>query len=118
MTSDLLADGAGTTTPLEVDGETGDAALATLFDLLSDETRLRIVSALAAYEHAHPDDPNIRFAALRERVDARDSGRFNYHLRKLDGVLVEKSDAGYRLTTVGRTVVALVSDIPIDPISA
>lgn len=104
--------------PFQADRGENDAALAMVFDLLSDETRLRIVSALAAYEHAHPDDPAIGFAALRERVDARDSGRFNYHLRKLDDTLVEKTPDGYRLTTVGRQIVALVSDIPLDPIPA
>jgi len=117
MPSDVVADGAGLPAAFDDAGGDGDAALATLFDLLSDETRLRIVSALAAHEHAHPDDPALRFAALRERVDIRDSGRFNYHLRKLDAVLIEQCDAGYRLTPVGREIVALVSDIPLDPLS-
>jgi hypothetical protein len=31
---------------------------------------------------------------------------------------VEQTDDGYLLTSVGRTVVALVSDIPLDPVSA
>lgn len=117
MTSDVATDGSGDTSSFQSDGGAGDAALAALFDLLSDETRLRIVSALAAYEHAHPDDPGIRFAALRERVDARDSGRFNYHLRKLDGILVEKLESGYALTPVGRQIVAIVSDLPNEPLT-
>lgn len=118
MSSDLATDGARPSPPFGCDGGESDAALTTLFELLSDETRLRIVSALAASEHAHPDDPALRFAALRERVEARDSGRFNYHLQKLDDVLVEKSEDGYRLTPVGRKIVGLVSDISIDPIPA
>lgn len=117
MMSDIATDGSGDASSFQSDGGAGDAALAALFDLLSDETRLRIVSALAAYEHAHPDDPGIRFAALRERVDARDSGRFNYHLRKLDGILVEKSETGYALTPVGRQIVAIVSDLPNEPLT-
>lgn len=118
MSSDLATDGAGPASSFHSDGGVSDAALAALFDLLSDETRLRIVSALAAYEHAHPNEPTIRFAALRERVDARDSGRFNYHLRKLDGILVEKSDDGYSLTPVGRQIVATVSDLPNESLSS
>lgn len=119
MPSDLATDGGAAPSPTAM-GETdeSDASLATVFDLLSDETRLRIVSALAAYEHAHPEEPAIRFAALRERVNARDSGRFNYHLRKLDGILVEKGEDGYSLTPVGRKIIAAVSDIPIDPLPA
>jgi len=91
----------------------GDAALAALFDLLSDETRLRIVSALAAHAHAVPDDPSLGFAALRQRVGARDSGRFNYHLRKLDGTLVERTQGGYALSRAGRHVVSVVSEVAI-----
>lgn len=115
MTSDLATDGAGTPVPFAADGTRDDAALASLFELLSDETRLRIVSALAGYAHAHPDEPAIAFAALRQRVGIRDSGRFNYHLRKLDGVLVERTEDGYLLTDVGRRLVAVVSDIPEAP---
>ena len=117
MSSDIATDGAGPASSFQSDEGAGDAALAALFDLLSDETRLRIVSALAGYEHAHPESPAIRFAALRERVDARDSGRFNYHLRKLDGILVEKTDEGYSLTPVGRQIVAIVSDLPNDSLT-
>lgn len=90
----------------------GDGALATLFELLSDETRLRIVSVLAAHEHAKPAAPPLGFAALRERVGARDSGRFNYHLRKLDGTLVEQVEGGYALTSTGWRVVTIVSEVP------
>lgn len=92
-----------------------DEALVALFDLLSDETRLRIVSVLAAHEHANPAAPPLGFDVLRERVGVRDSGRFNYHLRKLDGTLVEKVDGGYGLTPTGRNVVTIVSEVPVGP---
>lgn len=92
----------------------GDGALAALFDLLTDETRLRIVSVLAAHEHANPDAPPLGFAALRERVGAADSGRFNYHLRKLAGSLVAKVDGGYALTDAGWWVVTIVSQVPVE----
>jgi DNA-binding transcriptional ArsR family regulator len=90
-----------------------DGALVALFDLLSEETRLRIVSVLAAHEHANPTAAPLGFDVLRERVGARDSGRFNYHLRKLDGPLVEKVDGGYRLTPMGREIVTIVSEVPV-----
>lgn len=93
----------------------GDEAgsLVALFDLLSDETRLRIISVLAAHEHANPDAPPLGFGALRERVGASDSGRFNYHLRKLDGSLIEPVEGGYALTPTGRRVVTIVSEVPL-----
>ena len=84
--------------------------LAAVFDLLSDETRLAIVRALADHQ---PDDPRratLTFSELRERVGARDAGRFNYHLGKLRDVLVEKTDCGYRLTHRGVRVASILGD--------
>lgn len=102
--------------PLESGSPFGDRdeALVALFDLLSEETRLRIVSVLAAYEHTYPSAAPLGFDALRERVGTRDSGRFNYHLRKLDGPLVEKVDGGYGLTPMGREIVRIVSEVPVE----
>ena len=78
-----------------------DAAEA--FALLGDETRVAILEALAG----HADDP-LPFAQLREAVGVEDSGRFNYHLGKLGGRFVEKSNGGYRLTYAGSRVVGAV----------
>jgi DNA-binding transcriptional ArsR family regulator len=78
-----------------------DAAQA--FALLGDETRVAILEALAG----STDDPKS-FAQLRETVGVEDSGRFNYHLGKLVGRFVEKSDDGYRLTYAGARVVGAV----------
>lgn len=77
--------------------------LARTFDLLSDETRLAVVRELAAAD-AEP----LRFSELRCRVGAADGGRFNYHLRRLRGSLVEQVDEGYVLTAVGRRAAAMV----------
>lgn len=66
-----------------------------VFRLLSDETRLAIVTALA--DAAEP----VCFSTLRGRVGAADSGRFNYHLGKLRGTLVTKRADGYVLTPAG-----------------
>jgi DNA-binding transcriptional ArsR family regulator len=86
--------------------DTADATDA--FALLSDETRVSILQSLAAAE-ASPEDPDaLSFSELRTRVGVRDGGLFNYHLRKLRGQFVEKTDDGYRLTTEGRRVESLV----------
>ncbi|MFT4889487.1 MAG: hypothetical protein ACI9YT_000396 [Halobacteriales archaeon] len=79
-------------------------ALANVFTLLSDETRLRIVFELVLCRSERPTDPTLTFSELRSRVGARDAGRFNYHLDKLRGDLVEKADDGYRLTPTGEAV--------------
>jgi DNA-binding transcriptional ArsR family regulator len=96
---------------------TGDGDLAAVFDLLSDETRLAIVRALAERRFEHPDRADVppdraglSFSELRTRVGARDAGRFNYHLGKLRGALVEKTPDGYRLTDRGVTVGGLLLD--------
>jgi hypothetical protein len=76
-------------------------ATAGLFDLLSDETRVRIVAALYRHWQRSPADPCLPFSVLRERVDAADSGRFNYHLGRLRGALVRECADGYTLSPLG-----------------
>lgn len=89
-------------TSTSLDPEPGfDAAHA--FALLGDETRVAILEALAG----QTNDP-LSFAELREEVGVDDSGRFNYHLGKLVGTFVEKSDEGYHLTYAGSRVVGAV----------
>jgi hypothetical protein len=73
------------------------------FSLLGDETRVEILRALAG----RGGEPTS-FADLRERVGVDDSGRFNYHLGKLVGTFVDKTDEGYKLTYAGTRVVGAV----------
>lgn len=80
-----------------------------VFDLLSDETRLEIVTALDRARR-DSDADGLRFSTLRERVGAVDSGRFNYHLRKLRGTLVRKDGDCYVLTPTGVRMAATVMD--------
>ncbi|MFC7140198.1 ArsR/SmtB family transcription factor [Halosimplex aquaticum] len=70
------------------------------FDVLSDETRLDILRALA-----DADGP-LPFSRLRERAGIRDSGRFSYHLRRLCEYFVRETDEGYALGHAGSRVVA------------
>ncbi|WP_225741300.1 DUF7351 domain-containing protein [Halorussus halophilus] len=50
----------------------------------------------------------VGFADLRRRVGVRDSGRFRYHLQKLRGRFVEKTEEGYELTHAGMEVVTAI----------
>ncbi|MFC7139462.1 hypothetical protein ACFQMA_06365 [Halosimplex aquaticum] len=79
------------------------AAVSDTFTLLSNETRVRILAALA-----DADEETVRFSDLRTRVDVTDSGQFNYHLDRLRGDLVAKTDDGYALTESGRAVASLL----------
>jgi ribosomal protein S27AE len=72
----------------------------TVFGLLGDDTRVGILQAMGET----PDDV-VSFSTLRERVGTRDSGRFNYHLRKLLGTFVRKTEGGYELTHAGRQII-------------
>ncbi|WP_255168527.1 winged helix-turn-helix domain-containing protein [Natrononativus amylolyticus] len=78
------------------------------FDLLSDETRLRILEALTERLRAQPGEPALGFSDLRRAVGRRDSGNFNYHLQQLVGRYVVETDGGYRLSASGLNVVTAI----------
>jgi hypothetical protein len=72
------------------------------FATLGNEIRLGIVQRLG-----EADEP-LSFSELRDAVDVRDSGQFNYHLGELVGHFVRKTDEGYRLRQAGERVVEAV----------
>ncbi|MFD1646556.1 ArsR/SmtB family transcription factor [Haloarchaeobius litoreus] len=74
------------------------------FATLGNETRVAILRELWAAAREGP----LPFSELRERVGTRDSGQFNYHLRKLCDRFVRKTDEGYTLRAAGGMVVAAV----------
>lgn len=80
-----------------------------VFELLGNDIRLRIVRELCTAEPGCA----VPFSRLRERVGVRDSGKFNYHLGRLRGPLVEKREDGYALTAAGRAVGALCGEEPV-----
>ena len=88
----------------DVDSE----AAADAFGVLADDTRVDILLSL-------PQSDGIPFADLQRASGIEDSGRFNYHLDKLVGLFVHKSDAGYRLTSIGARAVDLLLDARFGP---
>lgn len=72
------------------------------FATLGNEIRLEIVRRLG-----DADGP-LSFSELRDAVDVRDSGQFNYHLGELVGQFVHKTDEGYTLRQAGERVVEAV----------
>jgi hypothetical protein len=79
----------------------GEPALA--FDLLANETRLDIIRALGEMLGDDERYP-MAFSELQQSVGVDDNGKFNYHLQKLDGRFVERTDEGYRLRPPGISV--------------
>lgn len=79
---------------------------AAAFELLAAEPRMDVMQALV--EARREGETPLSFSALRGRTGIDDSGRFNYHLGKLVGTFVEKTDEGYDLSYAGSTVVAAV----------
>lgn len=88
-----------------------------VFGLLGDETRIAILYALAESQ-----EETVPFSVLRDRVGTRDSGQFNYHLGKLAGHFVRKTEDGYELTVAGSGIVGAIragrytAAVSIDPI--
>jgi hypothetical protein len=73
------------------------------FSVIGNETRLAILEAL----WAAPDHP-VSFSELRSRVGMADSAQFNYHLQKLTGQFLRKTDDGYEFRSAGRAVIQAV----------
>ncbi|WP_276273430.1 ArsR/SmtB family transcription factor [Haloarcula litorea] len=69
------------------------------FGALSNATRVAILRALW-----DADGQTATFSELRDAVGMADSGQFNYHLDKLTGRFVTKTDDGYELTLAGMAV--------------
>lgn len=85
---------------MATDAHAGDTTLAPddAFAVLGNGTRMEILRALA------DADDSLSFSELRDRVGVSDSGRFNYHLDKLDGHFVTDTSDGYQLQNAGKRV--------------
>lgn len=82
--------------------ETDALALEAALSILGEETRARIVLELGEAVRADGVTPAaLSFSELMDRVDVGDSGRFNYHLDRLVGAFVAKTDGGYLLRPPG-----------------
>ncbi len=73
------------------------------FSVVASETRLAILEALWEAEQRP-----VRFSDLRGSVGMRDSAQFNYHLDKLTGHFLRKTDEGYDFRHAGKKVVRAV----------
>lgn len=87
----------------------GDLPSDEAFELIGNAQRIKILRAL----WESPDE-TVSFSTLRTRAGIADSGQFNYHLDKLLGTFVRKTDEGYRprraVTNVIRAILAGAGD--------
>lgn len=73
--------------------------------IIGEETRANIILELGEARTIDPDRSNsLRFSKLMDRVDAEDSGGFNYHLDKLVETFGKETDEGYKLRLPGQLV--------------
>jgi len=90
------------------DESQSDIAPEEVFELLGNEIRMGILRALwAAYDPLSTENA-LSFSELYEAVPVSDSGQFNYHLDKLRGRYVERTDGGYEFRPVGLKLVQSV----------
>jgi len=72
------------------------------FALVADDTRMEILRTLS-----ETDEP-LAFSVLFERSEYDNSSNFSYHLDKLEGHFISRTDEGYALRQTGRRVVEAV----------
>lgn len=85
------------------------------FKLLSDETRLAILLALWEFYNPYQTKEAVSFSELYDHVSVRDSANFTYHLEKLTGQFVEKTEEGYFLRNAGfRIIQAIIAGRGLD----
>ncbi len=90
------------------EGETSDIEPEEVFEILGNEIRMGILKALwEAYDPLSSAN-GLSFSALYDAVSVSDSGQFNYHLDRLRGRYVERTDGGYELLPVGLKLVQSV----------
>ncbi|WP_255196678.1 DUF7351 domain-containing protein [Halorarius litoreus] len=82
------------------------------FALVADETRLGILRTLS-----RADEP-LAFSTLFERSDYDTRSNFSYHLDKLAGHFISRTEAGYAIRQTGRRIVEAVlsGTVTEDPI--
>lgn len=79
-----------------------------VFAILGNATRVEILQALWDQFESGPRTNALPYSVLFDRIDITDSGNFSYHLEKLTGPFVRRTDSGYALKQTGINVVRAV----------
>jgi uncharacterized protein with PIN domain len=90
-------------------GEFESISMEEAISILGEQTRMEIIVELGkAWDEHHHQQQKLRFSELMNAVGLSDSGQFNYHLDKLIGSFVAKSDDGYWLPNPGMKLYRLI----------
>lgn len=92
-----------------VDGDAEELPAGEAFEILGNELRLSILRVL--YDETHAGGPafgTVSYSTLQEAVGEDDSGRFSYHLNRLQDHFVEKREDGYAIRAAGISVVRAI----------
>ncbi|MFC7070381.1 winged helix-turn-helix domain-containing protein [Halobaculum lipolyticum] len=98
----------------------GDHPSRRTFELLANEIRLRIITALGDAS-GRDGYATLAFSEIQRATDVDDSSQLTYHLGELRDEFLEKSDEGYTLTLAGiRAYQAIIAhrsraDVEVDP---
>lgn len=92
--------------------ETNSTQVTEAFAALANETRVEILLVLWSAMDPRPETDASEtlpsFVELYDRVKYDQTSNFQYHLEKLTGQFVNKTDEGYRLTTSAKRVLSTV----------
>lgn len=91
------------------DGDREELPAGEAFEILGNELRLSILRVL--YDETHAGGPafgTVSFSELQTAVGEEDSGRFSYHLNRLQDHFVEKRDGEYAIRSSGIAVVRAI----------
>jgi len=97
----------------------GEQTVEGVFGLLSAETRIDILCAIARAQHEKIRTgieegrtgtlvAELSFSEIYERVDVENTSKFSYHLGALTGTFLEKGENGYSFTHAGDQIVRFI----------
>lgn len=78
------------------------------FAVLGNDLRVEVLLTVADEERPGYAGGGVRFTEIKARVDVEDAGRLNYHLNKLRGHFLRRTEEGYRLRYAGWRVVRVI----------
>jgi hypothetical protein len=82
-----------------------ELGLNSLYKVLKDETRKKVILALH-------DNGSLTYSELMASVQVESTGKFNYHLKVLNGLVIKGDDGKYALSEKGESAYRLLSDFP------